>query len=130
MCLHNDTFEDEGYTTCLECGEIFGNGIVFEKAIKHKAKRREIDIYSKIPDNIPAETKYFACLIHRKFCINSGCETRDKKIIASCLYLGGIMAEKKKPLEVCARVMGVKQTKHFQDKLNSVASSLGFSGVL
>ena len=71
-CPHNDTFDEEGYpyvwsvekSLAMECS-----------SIKCCPKRHEMDIYSKMPDNIPAETKQFVCLIHCHFCINSGCET-------------------------------------------------------
>ena len=131
-CPHNNTFDNEeekGYTICLECGEIF-DGVFIEEPIECRTKRYEVDIYSKMPDNIPAETKRLTCLIHRQFCMNSERETKSKQIIACCLYLGGIMAGQEEPLDVCTKVMGVKQTKHFQDNLNEVVRSIGFSKAL
>ena len=127
-CPHKDTFdnEEESCTICLKCGKIF-KLMLFNKPIERCKKRYEVDIYSKMPDNVPAKTKKLACLIHRQFCKNSGMETKSKKIIACCLYLGGIMAGQEEPLDVRTKVMGVKQTKHFQDKLSEVARSIGFS---
>ena len=130
-CPHNDTFdnEEEGYTICPECGEIF-DVVFIEEPIECHPKRHEVDIYSKMPDNIPAETKRLACLIHRQFCMNSGRETKSKQSIACCLYLGGIMAGQEEPLDVCTKVMGVKQTKHFQNNLSEVVRSIGFPKAL
>ena len=64
-CPHNDMFDnEEGYTIFLECGEIF-DVVFIEEPIECHPKHHEVDIYSKMPDNIPAKTKWLACLIHR-----------------------------------------------------------------